>query len=299
MQGKSSPLDRERRINRLAAGQHGEVSRAQLLDLGLGAGAIEHRVRTGRLSPSRRGVYSVGVSPPSRERRWMAALLACGPGAVLSHLSAAALWELRPVDPVVIDVSVPRRNARARKGSASTDLAASAARTPPPPGYSRDHDPTHPHRPRRGALHTCARTRQSMRPSSSALDSAGTARRTERIAAGTAPPAGQALRATSPAPPAQHPARGGLLPTRHDRRPAAPEVNQNSARTPSTSSGANASWSWRPTAAPPTTAERSGNAMLAETPGSQPAATRRCGSPGTRSITARREVLAALRSRLS
>ena len=53
---------------------------------------------------------------PTRERRWVAALLACGPGAVLSHLSAAALWELRPVDPAVIDVSVPRRNARAREG---------------------------------------------------------------------------------------------------------------------------------------------------------------------------------------
>jgi len=92
------------------------ISRTQLLRLGLGAGAIEHRVRTGRLLTSRRGVYSVGVAPPTRECRWAAALLACGPGAVLSHLSAAALWELRPLDPVTIDVSVPRRGTRPRRG---------------------------------------------------------------------------------------------------------------------------------------------------------------------------------------
>lgn len=61
-------------------------------------------------------MYSVGLAPPTRERRWAAAVLACGPGAVLSHLSAGVLWELREIDPVTIDVSVPRRNARSRDG---------------------------------------------------------------------------------------------------------------------------------------------------------------------------------------
>jgi len=110
----SSPIERERRIHRVAARQQGQVSRAQLLALGLGAEAIKHRLKTGRLIAIRRGVYSMGLAPLTRERRWAAAVLACGHGAVLSHLSAAALWELRPVDPVTIDVSVPRRNARTR-----------------------------------------------------------------------------------------------------------------------------------------------------------------------------------------
>jgi len=116
MQPKTNPLGLEQRIHRLAESQHGEVSRSQLLALGLGAGAIKHRVGNGRLVPSTRGVYSVGVPSATRERRWMAAVLACDPGAVLTHLSGTALWALRPVDPVIIDVSVPRRNARSRTG---------------------------------------------------------------------------------------------------------------------------------------------------------------------------------------
>ncbi len=103
-------------MQRLAGRQQGHVSRTQLLALGFGPEAIKHRLKTGRLIAVRRGVYSVGLATTTRERRWAAAVLACGQGAVLSHLSAAALWELRPVDPVTIDVSVPRRNARIRDG---------------------------------------------------------------------------------------------------------------------------------------------------------------------------------------
>jgi very-short-patch-repair endonuclease len=116
MDTQSSPTTLERRINRLASRQYGAVSRAQLLRLGLGRDAIGYRVRSGRLSPLHRGVYAVGPGPGTKERRWAAAVLACGEGAVLSHLSAAALWELRPVDPWVIDVSVAARRARVRDG---------------------------------------------------------------------------------------------------------------------------------------------------------------------------------------
>jgi very-short-patch-repair endonuclease len=83
----------ERAIGALAERQHGVVSRAQLSELGLGAGAIDHRVRLGRLHPVHRGVYRIGLL--TRPGRWMAAVLACGPGAVLSHLAAAALWGIR------------------------------------------------------------------------------------------------------------------------------------------------------------------------------------------------------------
>lgn len=116
MQRKSIPTDVEQQINRLLTRQFGQVSRRQLLELGLGAEAIRHRVSTGRLSRVRRGVYGVSGAPPTREGRWMAAVLACGDDAVLSHLSAAALWRLTERDPAVIDTSLPGRSRRLHEG---------------------------------------------------------------------------------------------------------------------------------------------------------------------------------------
>jgi very-short-patch-repair endonuclease len=92
-QVRKSPADRT--IGALAQRQHGVVSRAQLSELGLGAGAIDHRVKLGRLQPVHRGVYTIGHRLLSRDGRWMAAVLACGPDAVVSHLAAAALWRIR------------------------------------------------------------------------------------------------------------------------------------------------------------------------------------------------------------
>jgi putative AbiEi antitoxin of type IV toxin-antitoxin system len=82
-------------IAALAANQHGVVARSQLLQAGLSADAIRGRVRAGRLLPLYRGVYAVGHAALRREGRWMAAVLACGDGAVLSHQTAAAAWDLR------------------------------------------------------------------------------------------------------------------------------------------------------------------------------------------------------------
>lgn len=115
MQRKSGPAGVEERIRRLGLGQHGFVSRSQLLGLGLGAEAIRHRVESGRLNPRYRGVYAVGAAPVTMEDRWVAAVLACGQGAVLSHLSAAALWRLTDVDPRVIDVSLPSRSGQSSR----------------------------------------------------------------------------------------------------------------------------------------------------------------------------------------
>jgi hypothetical protein len=81
-------------IGRLASRQQGNVTRAQLLALGLNSAAISYRVKTGRVHRVHRGVYSVGRPPRTAHERASAAALACGPGAALSHRSALALWEL-------------------------------------------------------------------------------------------------------------------------------------------------------------------------------------------------------------
>lgn len=86
------------------------------MQLGLSSAAIARRLRCGRLVALHRGVYAIAGTPPTRERRWAAAVLACGRGAVLSHLSAAALWKLSDKDPVVIDVVLPSRGRRTRDG---------------------------------------------------------------------------------------------------------------------------------------------------------------------------------------
>jgi very-short-patch-repair endonuclease len=87
---RSDPLDR--RLAELARRQHGVVSRAQLLALGLGTSAIGEWVGKGRLHRLHRGVYAVGHLNLTRNAHFMAAVLACGDGAALSHFSAAVLW---------------------------------------------------------------------------------------------------------------------------------------------------------------------------------------------------------------
>lgn len=91
----------------LANRQHGVVTRAQLRSLGVGDGSVSWWVRTGRLHRIHRGVYAVGHRTLTDEGRWLAAVLACGPGAVLSHRAAAALWGIRPV-PRRAEVTAPR-----------------------------------------------------------------------------------------------------------------------------------------------------------------------------------------------
>jgi very-short-patch-repair endonuclease len=95
----------DRNLAALAKRQHGVVSRQQLLDLGLGRGAIDSRLRSGRLHAVHRGVYAIGHASLSRRGTWLAAVLAGGEGAVLSHLSAAALWRLIDPVPAPIDVT--------------------------------------------------------------------------------------------------------------------------------------------------------------------------------------------------
>ena len=102
-------------IARIAAGQHGVVTAKQLAALGVGRMAISERSRNGRLHRIHRGVYAVGHRGLSLHGRFMAAVLACGSGAVLSHTSAAVLWELlKPIDGPV-HVTVPTSSGRSKR----------------------------------------------------------------------------------------------------------------------------------------------------------------------------------------
>lgn len=98
----------EHAIAALAARQHGVVTRAQLRDVGLTDHQVDHRAGSGRLARIHRGVYRVGPvrTPRSAE---MAAVLACGPRAVVSHWSALALWGVRRPGKrgTLVDVALP------------------------------------------------------------------------------------------------------------------------------------------------------------------------------------------------
>jgi very-short-patch-repair endonuclease len=100
----------------LVDAQHGVVSREQLRGLGFSRHAIDHRIAKGRLHPVFRGVYAVGRSALTPRGRWMAAVLACGSGAVLSHDSAAALLGIGSEERGEIEVTVQPGWDRKRPG---------------------------------------------------------------------------------------------------------------------------------------------------------------------------------------
>lgn len=113
--GSSTDQNLANRAWALAAKQHGVVARRQLLELGLSAQSIQHRLARGRLHRIDRGVYAVGRPALERKGRWMAAVLACRPGAVLSHGSAAALWGIGAA-PAIVEVTIPIASPRRRGG---------------------------------------------------------------------------------------------------------------------------------------------------------------------------------------
>lgn len=104
--------DLDLRIAAAAAAKHGVLSREELLELGVGRKAIEHRARTGRLHRVHRAVYAIGHPLLDREGMWRAAVLASGDRAVLSHQDAAVLWGMHLVRAARIDVTTPLRNGR-------------------------------------------------------------------------------------------------------------------------------------------------------------------------------------------
>ena len=91
----------------MASRSHGVVIRAGLLSAGISPKEVRQRLGTGALLRVHPGVYRVGHRAPSLEARYLAAVLACGEGAVLSGWAAAYLWGLLRGSPPHPDVTCP------------------------------------------------------------------------------------------------------------------------------------------------------------------------------------------------
>jgi very-short-patch-repair endonuclease len=133
MEDKLDTVDR--RIDEVAARQHGVIALRQLEEVGLGRRGVSKRTSTGRLHRVHRAVYAVGHRGLSLHGRWMAAVLACGKGAVLSHGSAAVLWKLlRPLDGPS-HVSIPVTTGRKPQRGITLHRCPSLAEPSPLPSY--------------------------------------------------------------------------------------------------------------------------------------------------------------------
>jgi predicted transcriptional regulator of viral defense system len=117
--------NREQVIARLAANQHGVVAARQLAAAGLPDYSVSRRVNAGRLHRLHRGVYAVGHTRLSFDGKCMAAVLALGEGAVVSHHSAGALWGmLKPTDGP-IHITLPGNGGRKRRRGIAIHRSAS------------------------------------------------------------------------------------------------------------------------------------------------------------------------------
>jgi very-short-patch-repair endonuclease len=103
-------------VARRAADAWGVLSLDELFACGLSRTEVRGRVRNGRLHPLHRGVYAVGHANVALEGRFLAAVKACGPSAVLSHFSAAALWGFMRWEDRHPEVTVVGTSPRSHRG---------------------------------------------------------------------------------------------------------------------------------------------------------------------------------------
>lgn len=103
-------------VSRLATRQHGRVASRQLIARGIDRHTIQRWLDDRRLHVVHRGVYAVGHSAPSPGGEYMAAVLACGDDALISHRAAAHLLELRRGRMPMPEVTIPATAGRARPG---------------------------------------------------------------------------------------------------------------------------------------------------------------------------------------
>jgi predicted transcriptional regulator of viral defense system len=126
----NSRLEPDVVVARVATRQHGIVSIRQLYTAGLSRDAVKRRVAAGRLHRLHHGVYAVGHAAIGNEGRWMAAVLASGPSAALSHRSAAELWRMLAPQPGPVQSRFARRPADA-PGGTSACIGHPRCQTPP------------------------------------------------------------------------------------------------------------------------------------------------------------------------
>jgi very-short-patch-repair endonuclease len=107
---------RELELAALLRRQHGVVARRQLTKLGIGSGAIKARIALAHLHVVHRGVYSWGHRDLTLRGAWLAAVLACGEDAVLSHRSAAGLLGLMRPRRSAVDVTSGHGRSSGRDG---------------------------------------------------------------------------------------------------------------------------------------------------------------------------------------
>ena len=107
---------RELALHALAERQYGRVATRQLLEMGFSRSGIRRWVAARRLIPVHPGVYAVGHAVPTAEAKWMAGVLAAGPGARLSHRCGAAAWEVRRTSSGLVEVTVASRSRRRLRG---------------------------------------------------------------------------------------------------------------------------------------------------------------------------------------
>src|SRR5918999_5246012 len=124
MRGQGRTVEQE--LARLAGSQHGVVTREQLLRVGIRPHQIDRRLRSGVLLREHRGVYRVGHRAPSLEARYLAAVRACGAGALLSGRAAGHLFGLLKGTAPAPEVTAPTerrikgvKTRRARCGEAN------------------------------------------------------------------------------------------------------------------------------------------------------------------------------------
>lgn len=106
----------ERRLAPVAAAQYGVFSRDQAARAGASKRMIQGRVERGRWDELHPSVFRVAGAPPSWRQSLIAACLAWGEGALVSHRAAAALWKLPGFDPGPIEITVPRGRHRRHAG---------------------------------------------------------------------------------------------------------------------------------------------------------------------------------------
>ncbi len=141
MATKSVPPGRV--LARIATRQHGVISRPQIDATGCDAEFVNRSLQSGRLHRIHTGVFAVGHAALGVQGRWMAAVLACGEGSLLSHITAALLWGFVDRAPPSIHVLVPGRGSRSRPGI----VIHRARRLPAEHGTEREGIPvTTPHR---------------------------------------------------------------------------------------------------------------------------------------------------------